>query len=253
MKSKKAKRTAKTATQGKKGGKLKIIIGFCIFCMVVSLFSGGGNKEQKAKEEAGKRVEVEQDAQQNVDEEVADQEEASKTAPLPEVDEPTDYSTLFIDRYNSSCRTERLEVLGEFVPHDKGNEEEGWNYNYRTEFRLPAYKDALGLECSIGEYLGTSSTIFKSMDVIYWPDKPHYRVYILDNSGEFATAFIDTIKVLHPTAFSDEFLSSLEEAIRSNAGTYEINKMIEDENFDMYGRVYYEDDASGFVEGSIKE
>lgn len=225
----------------------QIIVGILAICVILGMCSGGGKNDGKTAADVAKQEEAEKVVEA---EETTDGSEDS-TEVVESQNNAIDYGNSFIDRYNSSCRTEQLQPIETFIPHDRGNEEDGWNYHYRTEFRLDEYEDALGVACSIGEYLGTDSTLFRSVDVVYWPNKPHYRVYILDNSGDFATAFIDTIKLLHPTAFSDEFLAELEEAIRNGGSDYDINKMIQDENFSMYGLIIYEDESSGIVEGDL--
>lgn len=240
----KASRSSKN--KNRKLSRWQIIVGILAICIILGMCSGGGENGDETAVDVSK-----QEAEQVVEAEETTESSEDSTDVVESQNDAIDYGNRFIDRYNSSCRTEQLQPIETFIPNDKGSEEEGWNYHYRTEFRLHAYADALGVSCSIGDYLGTDSTIIRSVDVVYWPNKPHYRVYILDNSGDFATAFIDTIKLLHPTAFSDEFLAELEEAIRNGGSDYDINKMIQDENFDMYGLIIYTNDSSGIVEGDL--
>lgn len=230
----KRKATAQAAkTQKSKSGKWKILAGFLVLCLLVSFCTGGN----KSKSDSSNSKEEQQATEQVAETEEPQVEEAAE--------KPANNGELFIQKYNESCRTEPIQAIEEFTPHDRDNP------YYEVEFRLTAYDKALGLHCSIGEPLGEDSDVVKSMNIVYWPNKQHYRVYIHDTSGEFTTAFIDVIKLLHPEAFSDEFLVSFAEAINNGEGLYEVQRMIEQENFDMYGQVIYDGDFKGIVEGSL--
>ena len=243
----KRKATAQAAkTQKSKSGKWKLLAGFVVLCLLVSFCTGGN----KSKSDSSNSKEEQQATEQVAETEEPQVEETKTEEPQVEeaAEKPANNGELFIQKYNESCRTEPIQAVEEFIPKQKGYD---GNPYYRSEFRLNAYKDTLGIHCSIGEPLGSDSTVFKSMDIVYWPKRQHYRVYVHDTSGEFTTAFIDVIKLLNPTAFSDEFLVSLAEAIDNGAGLYDIQDMVMDENDSMFHFVIYEGDGSGIVEGNL--
>lgn len=205
--------------------------------LVFSTFCSSGNDRS---------TEVDEDQEQSEQTTEAEEEEEE------EEEEPIDYVALFIDRYNEACTTPQLKIVESFVPKESGP-------YYRVEFRLGAYRDCVGTHCRIGD----NDINDGSIDIISWPDHAYYRIYIDGHGETFATAFIDTIKLLQPSAFSDEFLSKLkDELINGNKGYYDLSRMIEDENFDMYGKVIcgtsefasaYDDSVSqGIVEGGIR-
>ncbi len=230
----KRKATAQAAkTQKSKSGKWKILAGFLVLCLLVSFCTGGN----KSKSDSSNSKEEQQATEQVAETEEPQVEEAAE--------KPANNGELFIQRYNESCRTEPIQAIEEFTPHDRDNP------YYEVEFRLPAYDKTLGIHCSIGEPLGEDSDVVRSMNVIYWPKKQHYRIYITDTSGDFTTAFIDVIKLLQPEAFSDEFLASLAEEINNGADLYDIQTMVTRENSHMFGNVIYNGDFSGIVEGSL--
>ena len=241
MKSKRKKAAKKQVANAPRISKWKLIAGFFVLCLLLSMCSGGGNKN---KDDESKPVDEEQAVAEQVEEQAEEQEEE-------QVEEPVDYAQLFIDQYNANCTTPPITAVESFIPKDSGP-------YYRVEFRLGAYRDCAGTHCRIGD----NDINDGSIDIVTWPDRAHYRVYVVGNKETFAAAFIDTIKLLHPSAFSDEFLSKLkDELVNGHSGYYDLERMIEDENFDMYGKVIcgtsefasaYDDSvSSGIVEGSI--
>lgn len=252
MKSK--KKTTKQVKAGKGNQKLTLIIEVIICLVVLSMCFGGGknSKESTSADREKETIEKTEYSEEPKESESSGEEITEKEEEPKQEEEPIDYAQLFIDQYNANCTTPPITAVESFVPKDHGP-------YYRVEFRLGAYRDCVGTHCRIGD----NDINDGSIDIISWPDHAYYRIYIDGHGETFATAFIDTIKLLQPSAFSDEFLSELkDELINGNKGYYDLSRMIEDENFDMYGKVIcgtsefasaYDDSVSqGIVEGGIR-
>lgn len=121
----------------------------------------------------------------------------NETEPLEVV--LNDYIADAVSVYNSKA-TEKLVFIEDFKPSDKENG------HYRTEFRLTAYKDAVGKSYVLGDKVVdiiASKTIYDEIDC---------RVYTNDTSLSQVVALIEGFSpILDEELTSDELKKTLDE------------------------------------------
>lgn len=106
----------------------------------------------------------------------------------------TDYLLKFVDEYNAIAET-KIEPGERFSPHDKDSP------YYRTEFRLGAYNESLGLAASCG---GVSVLIVNyGKQNEYSSGNNDFRVYASGPADQVTAFYRVSAKVLDPSVSDD--------------------------------------------------
>ncbi len=169
-----------------------IAIAWVLF-FVIGIFGNGGTDTTPTETTPSHTESLQGDQSNNND----TSDTINETEPLEVV--LNDYIADAVSVYNSKA-TEKLVFIEDFKPSDKENG------HYRTEFRLTAYKDAVGKSYVLGDKVVdiiASKTIYDEIDC---------RVYTNDTSLSQVVALIEGFSpILDEELTSDELKKTLDE------------------------------------------
>lgn len=118
-------------------------------------------------------------------------------------EDSTDYLLKFVDEYNTIAET-KIAPGERFAPHDRNGP------HYRTEFRLGAYNESLGMTAVCGDVSVLIVNYGKQNE--YSPENTDFRVYASGPTDQVTTFYRISAKVLDPSVSGDAVEAAIDDS-----------------------------------------